>query len=94
MHLVLALLASATPKAARASNSSDVSDKPVVPFAVPVSLTNGCASMIGADFACKVGDGPDLDVCQIHKHAKPEQTCAQTPGCVLAVTSGNWATTS
>ena len=55
-------------------------------------VAGGCGAMMGADFACSISDGPDMDACQLHKRPAA-MICAQLSGCVNVVIANNgWST--
>ena len=55
-------------------------------------VAGGCGAMMGADFACSMSDGRDMDACQLHKRPAAA-ICAQLPGCVNVVIGNNgWST--
>ena len=59
---------------------------------VRTTQIRGCASMIGADFACRESEGADMNACQVKQHA-PSALCARVSGCKVAVVSEHgWAT--
>ena len=56
------------------------------------AVAGGCGAMMGADFACSMSDGRDMDACQLHERPAAE-ICAQLSGCVNVVIANNgWST--
>ena len=80
------------PKMHRSDNAWLPTYAPALSFEVQLSRVRTCAGMLGADFACPMSDGKDVDSCQLHRPPDPGSVCSKAPGCNVALTTHGWAT--